>query len=47
MALAVTIHEGDVHRCFEDIDDLDYMASPQINFLLDFGYSIADAMECA
>jgi antirestriction protein len=45
MAAAVTIYQCNVHRWFEELDDLDDTAATQISFLLDLGYSIADAMD--
>ncbi len=45
IASALTIYQCDVHRWFEDLDDLDDTAATQISFLLDLGYSIEDALD--
>ena len=45
LAAAASIHQGDVHHWYEELDDLDETAATQIKFLLDTGYSLSDALE--
>lgn len=44
LARAAEIHQGNVALWFEQLDDLDEMASEQVSFLLGLGYSLNDAL---
>jgi len=45
LASAANIHQGDVSFWYEELEDLDETEATQINFLLDCGYTLTDAME--
>ncbi len=45
IAEAANIGQGNVDTWFEELDDLDETETIQISFLLDCGYSLADALE--
>ena len=45
LADTTRIGQGQVALWFEELDDLDEVATDQIGFLLDCGYSIEDALE--
>jgi antirestriction protein len=44
LAAEASIHQGNVHDWYEELEDLDEAAATQIMFLLDLGYDIADAL---
>ncbi|RLQ22614.1 hypothetical protein DWB85_06425 [Seongchinamella sediminis] len=45
LADAVHIHQGNVPRWYEELDDLDETAATQIIILLDLGHDLGDALE--
>ena len=45
LASAAGIHQGNIHRWYETLDDLDDTAATQIMFLLDQGRDLGDALE--
>jgi antirestriction protein len=45
LADAASIHQCDVHRWYEELEDLDETAATQIIFLLDLGYRSSEVME--
>lgn len=45
LANAANIHQGNVPLWYEELEDLDETEATQLNFLLDCGYNLSDAME--
>ena len=45
LAKAASIHQGDVHFWFDQLEDLDETSVIQLTYLLETGYSLDDALE--
>ena len=45
LANAANIHQGNVPLWYEELEDLDAAEATQLNFLLDCGYNLDDAMK--